>query len=54
MQAARWRLRGRRHRRQLQRLLGVEEKLEQAFVRDWLAPFAPWRALVAAHLWAMP
>lgn len=41
-------------RRQLQRLLGVEEKLSQPFVRDWLLPFAPWRALVAAHLWAMP
>ncbi|MBD9416922.1 DNA-3-methyladenine glycosylase 2 family protein [Pseudomonas sp. PDM16] len=40
-------------RRQLQRLLGVEEKLSQSFVRDWLLPFAPWRALVAAHLWAM-
>ncbi|WP_394561518.1 DNA-3-methyladenine glycosylase family protein [Aquipseudomonas alcaligenes] len=41
-------------RRQLQRLLGAEEKLSQPFVRDWLLPFAPWRALVAAHLWAMP
>ena len=41
-------------RRQLQRLLGAEEKLGQPFVRDWLLPFAPWRALVAAHLWAMP
>lgn len=41
-------------RRQLQRLLGAEEKLDQPFVRDWLLPFAPWRALVAAHLWAMP
>lgn len=41
-------------RRQLQRLLGSEEKLGQPFVRDWLLPFAPWRALVAAHLWAMP
>ncbi|WP_220811922.1 DNA-3-methyladenine glycosylase family protein [Pseudomonas paralcaligenes] len=40
-------------RRQLQRLLGAEEKLDQHFVRDWLLPFAPWRALVAAHLWAM-
>ncbi|WP_068830379.1 DNA-3-methyladenine glycosylase family protein [Pseudomonas sp. BMS12] len=40
-------------RRQLQRLLGAEEKLSQPFVRDWLLPFAPWRALVAAHLWAM-
>lgn len=41
-------------RRQLQRLLGSSVRLEQPFVRDWLAPFAPWRALVAAHLWAMP
>lgn len=41
-------------RRQLQRLLGAPERLEQRYVRDWLAPFAPWRALVAAHLWAMP
>lgn len=41
-------------RRQLQRLLGAEEKLGQPFVRDWLQPFSPWRALVAAHLWAMP
>lgn len=41
-------------RRQLQRLLGAQEKLGQPFVRDWLLPFAPWRALVAAHLWAMP
>ena len=41
-------------RRQLQRLLGQEEKLSQAFVRDWLLPYSPWRALVAAHLWAMP
>jgi len=40
-------------RRQLGRLLGREERLDQAFVRDWLRPFAPWRALVAAHLWAM-
>ncbi|MBC9249267.1 3-methyladenine DNA glycosylase 2 [Pseudomonas alcaligenes] len=40
-------------RRQLQRLLGAADKLDQPFVRDWLAAFAPWRALVAAHLWAM-
>ena len=40
-------------RRQLQRLLGAPEKLSQSFVRDWLLPFSPWRALVAAHLWAM-
>lgn len=41
-------------RRQLQRLLGAQDKLSQPFVRDWLMPFSPWRALVAAHLWAMP
>lgn len=41
-------------RRQLQRLLGNADKLSQPFTRDWLAPFSPWRALVAAHLWAMP
>ncbi|HSC84314.1 MAG TPA: 3-methyladenine DNA glycosylase 2, partial [Pseudomonas sp.] len=41
-------------RRQLQRLLDAEEKLSQPFVRDWLLAFSPWRALVAAHLWAMP
>lgn len=41
-------------RRQLQRLLGSAEKLSPSFTRDWLAPFSPWRALVAAHLWAMP
>lgn len=41
-------------RRQLQRLLGSADKLSQPFTRDWLAPFSPWRALVAAHLWAMP
>lgn len=40
-------------RRQLQRLLGSADKLSQSFTRDWLAPFSPWRALVAAHLWAM-
>ena len=40
-------------RRQLQRLLGAQEKLSQGFVREWLLAFAPWRALVAAHLWAM-
>lgn len=41
-------------RRQLQRLLGSADKLSQPFTRDWLAPFSPWRALVAAHLWALP
>ncbi|SCK30837.1 DNA-3-methyladenine glycosylase [Vogesella sp. LIG4] len=40
-------------RRNLQRLLGRSDKLEAAEVEAWLAPFAPWRALVAAHLWAL-
>ena len=38
-------------RKALARLLGVE-RVTEAQARDWLAPFAPWRALVAAHLWA--
>ncbi|MCF8200174.1 MAG: 3-methyladenine DNA glycosylase 2 [Sulfuritalea sp.] len=41
-------------RRKLQRLLGSTEKISEAFTRDWLIDFSPWRALVAAHLWAMP
>lgn len=41
-------------RRQLQRLLQAPERLEARFVQEWLLPFSPWRALVAAHLWAMP
>ena len=41
-------------RRKLQRLLGHTTKLTGDFTRDWLAEFSPWRALVAAHLWAMP
>lgn len=40
-------------RRNLQRLLARDDKLEAAEVEAWLAPFSPWRALVAAHLWAM-
>lgn len=36
--------------RGLQSLLGRTVDAEQA--RLWLAPFSPWRALVAAHLWA--
>ncbi|RIX71987.1 DNA-3-methyladenine glycosylase 2 [Acidovorax cavernicola] len=27
--------------------------VDQVRAQAWLAPFAPWRALVAAHLWAM-
>ena len=38
-------------RKALARLQGVE-RVTEAQARDWLAPFAPWRALVAAHLWA--
>jgi DNA-3-methyladenine glycosylase II len=41
-------------RRKLQALLASPEKISEAQARDWLAPFTPWRALVAAHLWAMP
>lgn len=41
-------------RRKLAILLASHEKLNADHVRDWLTTFAPWRALVAAHLWAMP
>ncbi|WP_210433542.1 DNA-3-methyladenine glycosylase family protein [Zobellella endophytica] len=40
-------------RRGLQRLLGKPGPLAEAEVRHWLAAFSPWRALLAAHLWAM-
>ncbi|MDT8406009.1 MAG: 3-methyladenine DNA glycosylase 2 [Methylococcales bacterium] len=39
-------------RRGIQHLLARPEAVNAAFARDWLAPFAPWRGLVAAHLWA--
>jgi DNA-3-methyladenine glycosylase II len=39
-------------RRNLQSLLGASEKLDEREAERWLAPFRPWRALVAAHLWA--
>ena len=39
-------------RRNLQALLGAGEKLTEKETRTWLAEFSPWRALVAAHLWA--
>lgn len=39
-------------RRGLQALLGVQAKLSENDARAWLAAFSPWRALVAAHLWA--
>jgi len=41
-------------RRKLQRLLGPAAAVTPDFTRRWLAQFSPWRALVAAHLWAMP
>lgn len=39
-------------RRGLQRLLGGADKMDEDAARRWLAEFSPWRALVAAHLWA--
>lgn len=39
-------------RRGLQKLLGRDEKVGEAETKAWLADFAPWRALAAAHLWA--
>ncbi|CAB1276089.1 DNA-3-methyladenine glycosylase 2 [Candidatus Nitrosacidococcus tergens] len=38
-------------RRGLQKLLGLESKVTAEEAEKWLAPFTPWRALVAAHLW---
>lgn len=46
-------------RRNLQRLFAAqrkfmeEEKISVEKTEEWLAGFSPWRALVAAHLWAM-
>jgi DNA-3-methyladenine glycosylase II len=39
-------------RRGLQALLGCSQKVGEKQAREWLAEFSPWRALVAAHLWA--
>ncbi|AJP48985.1 hypothetical protein PG1C_12245 [Rugosibacter aromaticivorans] len=41
-------------RRKMQRLLRSDEKISEQWAQYWLADFSPWRALVAAHLWAMP
>jgi DNA-3-methyladenine glycosylase II len=41
-------------RRKLQRLLGASASMSEADTQSWLAQFSPWRALVAAHLWALP
>jgi DNA-3-methyladenine glycosylase II len=40
-------------RRGLQTVLGNAEKISEVQARQWLAEFSPWRALVAAHLWAL-
>lgn len=40
-------------RRGLQALLGTAERPSADQTRCWLAPFSPWRALVAAHLWTL-
>ncbi len=40
-------------RRGLQALLDSAEKITEEHARRWLAPFSPWRALIAAHLWAL-
>lgn len=39
-------------RRGLQALLGSPDKIVEEEARAWLAEFSPWRALIAAHLWA--
>ncbi|NMG27661.1 DNA-3-methyladenine glycosylase family protein [Aromatoleum evansii] len=39
-------------RRGIQALLGTEGRVGEAEAKEWLARYAPWRALVAAHLWA--
>ena len=31
----------------------LQAEVNQQHAQAWLAPFAPWRALVGAHLWAM-
>lgn len=39
-------------RKGVQRLLGLAERPDERWTAQWLAQFSPWRALVAAHLWA--
>lgn len=39
-------------RRGMQALLGIEGRVGEGEAKAWLARYAPWRALVAAHLWA--
>lgn len=40
-------------RRGLQTLLGSSDCIREEQARAWLAGFSPWRALIAAHLWAL-
>jgi DNA-3-methyladenine glycosylase II len=39
-------------RNALRALLGATERISAQQAERWLQPFAPWRSLVAAHLWA--
>jgi DNA-3-methyladenine glycosylase II len=39
-------------RRGLQTLLNSPGKISEDEAREWLAAFSPWRALIAAHIWA--
>jgi DNA-3-methyladenine glycosylase II len=39
-------------RRGLQSLLAAPEKISEEETQNWLVQFSPWRALVAAHIWA--
>jgi len=41
-------------RRKLQHLLSANAPLSERQTAAWLEEFKPWRALVGAHLWAMP
>ncbi|UJJ31878.1 DNA-3-methyladenine glycosylase 2 [Halopseudomonas maritima] len=41
-------------RKRLGALLKLPDTPDQPFTEQWLAQFGPWKALVAAHLWAMP
>jgi 3-methyladenine DNA glycosylase/8-oxoguanine DNA glycosylase len=39
-------------RRGMQTLFGSEEKINDKKAETWLEMFSPWRALIAAHIWA--
>lgn len=40
-------------RRSMQMQPGLPATVSEDYAKEWLAQFSPWRALVAAHLWAM-